>query len=280
MKRSSFQKRITALRNRLRDLPLDTLWIIQPENRRYLSGFKAEDTLFTESSGSLLITEKVALLLTDSRYTLEAEKEAPDFEVITLKKGLVESLPRLLSDLGARNLGFEETYVTWEIHRQILGKLKNLSPRPRLAPLKGLVEGMREVKDREEIRAMESSSDLMSRILGEVIANLEPGPQETLVVPQLERDGRHIRGHRLLRDLRARPVGQAAAGERGAPHSLPRRPAAPGERLPGGRVSARRGNRQLRDRSVGAELRAPARGPLTRTSRSRPTPPKRPSKKP
>ena len=48
-------------------------WIIKPENRRYLSGFSAEDSQFTESSGSLLINGTNRLLITDSRYTLAAE---------------------------------------------------------------------------------------------------------------------------------------------------------------------------------------------------------------
>jgi Xaa-Pro aminopeptidase len=52
------------------ETPCDGAWIIKPENRRYLSGFSAEDNFFTESSGSLLINGTNRLLITDSRYTL------------------------------------------------------------------------------------------------------------------------------------------------------------------------------------------------------------------
>ena len=124
MKRSFFRKRIIALRERLADISPDTLWIIQPENRRYLSGFRAADSQLNESSGSLLINERDALLVTDSRYTIEAQKEAVDFEVITLKKGLIEDLPDLLIRLRTRNLGFEEDFLTWGPHQQLLKKLK------------------------------------------------------------------------------------------------------------------------------------------------------------
>jgi len=51
-------------------LPFDTLWVLQPENRRYLSGFKAADGQLTESSGSLLISKNSLMLVTDSRYTM------------------------------------------------------------------------------------------------------------------------------------------------------------------------------------------------------------------
>lgn len=186
MKRSRPRTRLSSIRARLKEIPQDTLWIVEPENRRYLSGFKAEDTLFTESSGSLLVTEKEALLLTDARYTLQAEREAPDFRVITLQRGVTENLPRILSRLGTRNLGFEGAYVTWATHRQALGAFRKMPNRPRFTALKGLVEDMREVKEKEEIRVMEESSDLMSRILAEVIQSLEPGRKEREIAWQIE----------------------------------------------------------------------------------------------
>ena len=84
MKRSSFRNRLIALRERLINKSYDTLWIMEPENRRYLSGFRAVDPQLNESSGSLLINRKKALLITDSRFTIEAQREAKDFEIITL----------------------------------------------------------------------------------------------------------------------------------------------------------------------------------------------------
>ncbi|PKN26074.1 MAG: peptidase M24 [Deltaproteobacteria bacterium HGW-Deltaproteobacteria-21] len=186
MKREILRNRIRALREKLKNLKQDTIWVLQPENRRYLSGFKAQDLLFTESSGSLLITEKSALLLTDSRYTLEAEREAVDFEVVTLRKGLIESLPGLLSDLGTRHLGFEEGYVTWEAHKRILLGMRKLATRPKLTPLKGLIEDMREIKDPEEIRFLEASGDLMSKILAGVIPRIKPGRVEKEIAWEIE----------------------------------------------------------------------------------------------
>jgi Xaa-Pro aminopeptidase len=186
MKKSSFRKRVQKLRERLADGPLDTIWIMQPENRRYLSGFKAGDGQLTESSGSLLVTKSASLLVTDSRYTTEAEVEAVDFDVVTLKKGLSDGLPDLLMRLGTRRLGFEENHVTWSLHQEVTMKLRKRSPAVRLAPLKGMVEDMREVKDQDEVRAMKTSADLMSDILAEVFKKLEPGLTEKQVAWQIE----------------------------------------------------------------------------------------------
>jgi Xaa-Pro aminopeptidase len=186
MKKASFRNRMKKLREKLQTGPLDTLWIIQPENRRYLSGFKATDGQLTESSGSLLITKTASLLVTDSRYTTEAQTEAVDFEVVTLKKGLAEGLPELLTGLGARKLGFEENHVTWGLHQELTKKLKKLSPPVRLFPIKGLVEELREVKDVDEIRTMQAASNLMSEILAEVFAEIKPGLTEKQIAWQIE----------------------------------------------------------------------------------------------
>jgi Xaa-Pro aminopeptidase len=174
------------LREKLEASSLDTLWIIQPENRRYLSGFKAEDGQLTESSGSLLITGTASLLVTDSRYTTEAETEAVDFEVVTLKKGIANGVPELLIRLGTKRLGFDENHVTWGLHQEVAKKLKKLSPPVRLFPLKGLVEELREVKDKDEVRAMQASSDLMSDILAEIFAKLRLGLTEKQLAWQIE----------------------------------------------------------------------------------------------
>ena len=139
MTKSAFRKRITSLRQRLAERNLDTAWIIQPENRRYLSGFRAEDSQFTESSGSLLINQSRCALLTDSRYTLEAEKESVSFEIRTLKQGLVESLPELVKEMKARKLGFEEDYLTFGLYQKLTEAFGRLSPPVELEPLNGLV---------------------------------------------------------------------------------------------------------------------------------------------
>src|SRR4030042_870007 len=178
MEASSFRKRIAFLREKLDKLPVDAIWILQPENRRYLSGFKATDGQLTESSGSLLINKDSLILVTDSRYPTEAESEALDFDVITLKRSFAENFPEVVSKLGTRVLGFDENHLTWGAHHELAKKFRKLSPPVRLAPVKGLVEGMREVKDQVEIRAMAAASDLMSEILSAVIKKPKPGKTE------------------------------------------------------------------------------------------------------
>jgi len=186
MDRTVFTKRVTDLRRRLSEMPADTAWIIQPENRRYLSGFRANDTQLTESSGSLLINKSRSVLVTDSRYTTEAESEAIDFEVKTLKQDQMEPLGNLLKEMGIKNLAFEEDYLVWGQHRQLSERLGAFSPPIELIPFNGVVEHMREVKDKTEVETMEASADLISAVLDEVIAGLKTEMTEKAVAWRIE----------------------------------------------------------------------------------------------
>ncbi|MBW2709085.1 MAG: aminopeptidase P family protein [Deltaproteobacteria bacterium] len=189
MDESIYAKRAGAL---VRLLPssaetgCDGAWILKPENRRYLSGFSAEDSQFTESSGSLLINGTNRLLITDSRYTLAAENEAAAFEVYTLKKNFVDDIPDFTKGFNLHNLGFEEDFVTWDLHRKTAETLARLSPPAALTPLNGMVENMREIKEDREVEALENAADMISDILDEVISALKPGVTEKDVAWQIK----------------------------------------------------------------------------------------------
>jgi Xaa-Pro aminopeptidase len=186
MNESPFKRRLSSLREKLGPDSPDTIWIIQPENRRYLSGFKATDPQIDESSGSLLISRKEALLITDSRYTIEAKREARDFDVVTLKWDLIKEFPGLLERLKTKVLGFEEDYLTYKSHRGLVKMLKNSRSPVSLTPMNRIVEEMRAIKDQSEIKAMEASADMMSGLLSEVISGLRPGRTEIEIAREIE----------------------------------------------------------------------------------------------
>lgn len=186
MNRSRFRERVAALRQRLTEMPQDAVWIVQPENRNYLSGFQAEDAQFTESSGSLLISGTQSILITDSRYTTEAQAESVDFLVKTLQGGFEDGFSKVVREMASRTLGFEEDYVTVGLHRRITDKLQEKSPPIRLEPLSGFVEEMRLVKDPDEVWAMEVSAELISNVLEEVIRGMRPGMTEKEVAWEIQ----------------------------------------------------------------------------------------------
>ncbi len=86
--------------------------VLIEENRRYLSGFTGQDTQFDESAGVLLITADRLILATDSRYELQARREAPAYKTVCYPEGLIKELPRLLRRLGSCRVGFENVRVS------------------------------------------------------------------------------------------------------------------------------------------------------------------------
>ncbi len=173
--------RMAALRQKLTALGCDTAWILQPENRRYLSGFQAEDMQLTESAGSLLLSAQAALLVTDSRYTLQAQAEARHFEVFTLKGDFLDDLPQVLARLHTTRLGFEEDHLSWGLHRKLSERLSSLASPISLVPMNGPVEELRILKDPQEIHALEASAAMISEVLDRVIDELKPGMSEAAV---------------------------------------------------------------------------------------------------
>lgn len=203
--------RLAALRESMDRTGLEALLISRPENRRYISGFKADDGALTESSGHLLITGEKALLLTDFRYQEEAEEEAPEFRVEVYSKGLARLLAELAGELSLKVLGFEEDYL---IHKQvrILGQeLEGLE----LRPTTDLVADLRIIKEPAEVEAIEASLALIEEVLDGLIGELAPGITEEAAA------------WRIVTGLKERGAGIAfepivASGPNGAkPHAVP-----------------------------------------------------------
>jgi Xaa-Pro aminopeptidase len=140
--------RVDRLRRRLDERGLYALLVSQPENRRYLSGF-------TGSAGHLLIT-------TDFRYYEQAGQQAPGFHLYEATGPMETWLPGLLSGLGGGKLAFESADLTFSVYRTLRKAIDELpqSERPRLVATTNLVEGLRAVKEPEEVAAIQAAVDL------------------------------------------------------------------------------------------------------------------------
>ena len=167
-------KRVQA---ELGERQLDALLVAQPENRRYLSGYSAEDNGIQESAGFLLIPESGRpRLLTDSRFTLQAEAEAPEYGIYMYRRGLVEALEELLPEMGIRQLGFEADYCLYALWRRLQALAKRL--KLRLTATSGLVESLRVVKTPEELELVRAASALNDRVFQTAFAQVQTGMSE------------------------------------------------------------------------------------------------------
>jgi Xaa-Pro aminopeptidase len=205
-------ERLNQLRAKMEETQVSALLIRSPENRRYFSGFKADDLTITESSGSLLITAEKQHLLTDSRYTTAAQKEAPLFNVVTHGRHIVDAIKGLLKK--PYRLFFEPQYVSYAFYEEVCSKLS--SNAPQTIPFS--LGEFRVVKSDDELEFIKKAVQITEKALDEVWNDLEPGVTEEWVSNFLE-----FRFRELGADGPAFPSIVAAGANGALPHAVPGR---------------------------------------------------------
>ncbi len=203
--------RIERLRAALGENDIDAMLVSSPENRRYLSGF-------TGSAGYLLISESAQVLITDSRYTEQAEKQASGYRVERMTAGQGwKWLPELAHDAGISRVGFEASDVTVAAHsafRKAISEHEK-STGPDLVETSELIDKMRAVKDRGELEILTKAVEVTDRAFEEVSAAVEPGVTEGEIAWEIEKSMREQGAEGLAFET------IVAAGPNGAlPHHL------------------------------------------------------------
>ncbi len=181
----NYQRRIEKVQAALRRKKLDAILISQPANRRYLCGYSAADHGIEESAGVLLVPSGGRVhLLTDFRFQLQAEAEAPQTTVTLYPKGLLALLQDLLPDLGVRSLGFESDYTLHSFAGRLIEKCAGLGVKT--VPLAGLVEAMRIIKEDAELDRIRASVALNEQVFQEIYANITPESTEIEIAIAIE----------------------------------------------------------------------------------------------
>jgi len=120
-------------------------------NVRYLSGFSG-------SNAFLLFDSNGCTLLTDGRYTDQAAQQCPDLP--TLIRPIDASMTQLVSgtiaDSPAKTVLIESDHLTRALHRDLE---KSVRPKT-LTDSSGIVEGLRCIKDEQEIALVRKSVEI------------------------------------------------------------------------------------------------------------------------
>lgn len=173
---SAGQEKIKAL---LEEQRLDAVLVARPANIRYLSGFVGTESYLYASA-------ERSVILTDSRYTLQAEEEGKGCEVQTIGKGMGYGalLAQLVSEDGVEGLGFEEDAMLYGTVRE-LQEGAGLLPEG-WRPLEGALSLLRAVKSEEEIRRMEEAERIGDKAFSRILKELKPGVTELEIAAKLE----------------------------------------------------------------------------------------------
>lgn len=168
--------RLQKLENSLDDLQIDAVLIRDSYNRRYLSGF-------TGSNAYLYISKNTKKLLTDFRYTEQANKQSPDFDIIDYTKiGLLKILNDIIDKDNAKTIGFEDETISYKEFITYEKGLKNVE----LLPIGDTVEKIRMIKDEEELRCIQKAASIGDLAYEHILKFVKPGVTEKEVALEIE----------------------------------------------------------------------------------------------
>lgn len=172
--------RLQNLRQKLAEKELDAIFISQPENRYYLSGFDG-------SAGFLLITSQDAILATDFRYIEQVKRQSPDYKIFQITNDMVNWLPELIAELNLQKLGFESRHTTFAMYRQLSDIFDKRQSPLKLIPLDGLVESLRAIKEPEEIELISKAAEISDNAFEYIEDLIHAGMREKEVAWEIEK---------------------------------------------------------------------------------------------
>lgn len=168
------KNRMDRLRHLLEKEELDAYLVTNHYNLRYL-------TRFTGTTAIAVIAKDQAFFITDSRYTEQAKKQVPDFEIVQNRGPIFDEAAKLCDKYHWKTLAIEENDITFAQYAELEAKIAS-----KLVPTSGLVEGLRQVKDQSEIELIEKAVEIADKGFMHVLETIQPGLTEIEVANQLD----------------------------------------------------------------------------------------------
>ncbi|MDD4979946.1 MAG: aminopeptidase P family protein [Candidatus Omnitrophica bacterium] len=170
--------RIKYIYTKLKEKNLDALLVFSPANISYLTDFTSRDS-------HLLISRQKNIYITDSRYIQEARACLKNIATVKQADGpIMRIIPRLCQDLGLKRIGFEERRSPLAEDRE--DKIK-LNKKYEFIPTHGLIEGLRQVKDKEEIKKIKTAIQITVKAFEFIRNFISAGKREIEIAAEIER---------------------------------------------------------------------------------------------
>jgi Xaa-Pro aminopeptidase len=168
--------RIQQLQKLIHRSGLDALLIASPADWYYLTGFTGE-------AGVLVAGTRGLSLVTDGRFTVQAEQEMSGVRVILQTAGLYRTCGELLKKEKRRRVGFDANQLSvgqWQFVKKAAGAAV------RFQGVTGAVQSLRAIKDASELAQMRKAAILASEVVESAIEMLKPGIREFEVAAEIE----------------------------------------------------------------------------------------------
>ena len=168
--------KIQCIRNKMASLDLQGLIITNPLSIKYLTKIEAE--------GTLLITRKENIYITDGRYIEELNSVLTLYDEIT-----VYDAKDLSQDdyenffMFCENVGFEEHHVTYAQYKNYIRKYKINN----FVETDNLIEKERLIKDEEEIENIKKACEITDDCFTYILKQIKPGITEKQIAEKIEK---------------------------------------------------------------------------------------------
>jgi len=168
--------KIKWLRDKLSMHDMQGMIISNPINIRYLTNIDAE--------GTLLLTRKENIYITDSRYiesvnsTLTIDDEIIVYNIKDISKDDYENF-----FLFCENVGFEEEYVTYAKYKEYMHKYKINN----FVETESIIENQRMIKDEQEILNIKKACSITDECFKYICSFIKKGKTEKEIAFEIEK---------------------------------------------------------------------------------------------
>ena len=167
--------RLTKLRNKMSELQIDAVLVLDELNQHYLSEFAFTD-------GALFITHNHAHLITDFRYYEMALNKANKSFEVSMPSNRKEFIEKVIYDDDVKRIGFEGGSVSYETYRRYCDEY----PGCEFVNLGDTIEVIRQIKSQDEIDKMQKAQDITDAAFTGLLKVITPNMTELDVAVELE----------------------------------------------------------------------------------------------
>ena len=174
MNKKIIANRIKAIRRQLDKKRINCLILTKPANVTYVTGFLGED------SWAAIVKGRV-YLLTDSRYTEQAQQECPRCKIVERTGLMAEAVAKLLKRLkSVRTVTIEESTSLADFEQ-----LKK-AVKARFKTAANSIEPIRSIKDESELATIKTAASISTRALRQTLPYIKPGVTESELAGMLD----------------------------------------------------------------------------------------------
>lgn len=161
--------RLERLRKKLAHSKADALVVSGQNNVYYLTGFWGTE-------GTVFVSDKRQLFLTDARYSLIAKDVVKDFDIIETRTPL-KAIAEIIAADSLETLGFQED-ISFSQYRTLTEHF----PKQTLVALPRFVEDLRLIKDDSEIAAIRRACQISDQAFLDVLDFIKPNQTTEMAV--------------------------------------------------------------------------------------------------